>query len=143
MSPGLVSSLQQVNHIFTPSGIVCIPSVPVRSGGQAVSWLLGVPGASACLLEAAVPYSMAACDEKLAAVHTSGYCSREVCELRENATLYGFFLPPFVNFQARVISVLFCFVPLVFVNFRRDSSTRGGSVLSMYWKHSKYSTIIR
>lgn len=50
-----------------------------RSGGQAISWVLGVPGASACLLEATIPYSTKACDEKMAAgPPTPGYCSREV-----------------------------------------------------------------
>lgn len=50
-----------------------------RSGGQALSWVLGVPGASACLLEATVPYSTTACDEKMAAGPPApGYCSREV-----------------------------------------------------------------
>lgn len=50
-----------------------------RSGGQAVSWLIGVPRASACILEVTVPYSMAACREKMAAGPPAlGYCSPEV-----------------------------------------------------------------
>ncbi|CAN0383707.1 unnamed protein product, partial [Hapterophycus canaliculatus] len=55
-----------------------------RSGGQAISWLLGVSGASACLLEATVPYALKACEEKMAAGPPApGYCSREVSSAAE------------------------------------------------------------
>lgn len=45
--------------------------------------MLGVPGASTCLLEATIPYSFKAFDEKMAAGPPApGYCSREVkCSL--------------------------------------------------------------
>lgn len=57
----------------------CDTTKNTRSGGQAISWLLGVSGASACLLEASIPYSLKACEEKMAAGPPApGYCSREV-----------------------------------------------------------------
>ncbi|CAN0083872.1 unnamed protein product, partial [Ectocarpus fasciculatus] len=50
-----------------------------RAGGQAISWLLGVPGASACLLEATIPYCFKAFEDRMAAgSRAPGYCSREV-----------------------------------------------------------------
>lgn len=54
-----------------------------RSGGQALSWMLGVPGAGSCLLEVTVPYSAAAFDEKLVAgPAVPSYVSREVKHAR-------------------------------------------------------------
>lgn len=49
-----------------------------------MSWLLGVPGASACLLEATVPYSKVACEERMAIMATvpPSYCSKEVRVVR-------------------------------------------------------------
>ncbi|CAM9302002.1 unnamed protein product, partial [Sphacelaria rigidula] len=55
--------------------------LPGRSGGKAISWMLGVPGASACLLEATVPYSAAASNELMGGgPPKKRYCSPEVAE---------------------------------------------------------------
>eukprot|EP00904_Undaria_pinnatifida_P000511 jgi/Undpi1/10460/HiC_scaffold_29.g12910.m1 len=60
--------------------VVC-PREGYRSGGQALSWMLGVPGAGSCLLEVTVPYSAAAFDEKLVAgPAVPSYVSREAAE---------------------------------------------------------------
>lgn len=68
-----------------------------RSGGQAVSWLIGIPRASACILEATVPYSMAACREKIAAGPPAlGYCSPEVSKCRR-LIVHSFFF--FITYE--------------------------------------------
>eukprot|EP00752_Nemacystus_decipiens_P018478 g16568.t1 len=79
MVPDDASSLLRAVYDAKPTPQVCVTTT--GSGGQALSWVLGVPGASACLLEATVPYSTKACDEKMAAGPSApGYCSREAAE---------------------------------------------------------------
>eukprot|EP00903_Cladosiphon_okamuranus_P013749 g12799.t2 len=79
MVPDDASSLLRAVYDAKPTPQVCLTTT--GSGGQALSWVLGVPGASACLLEATVPYSTKACDEKMAAGPPApGYCSREAAE---------------------------------------------------------------
>ncbi|CAM9633555.1 unnamed protein product, partial [Choristocarpus tenellus] len=57
---------------------VCVSNT--GSGGQALAWMLGVPGASTCLLEATVPYCMAASQERVGVIPDGGYCSQSVAD---------------------------------------------------------------
>ncbi len=62
-------------------------SVWVTGGGaQVIPWLFTVPGASACLIEASVPYSYAALSDVLGSLPTQ-CCSAETAELIAEAAL--------------------------------------------------------
>ncbi|CAM9210280.1 unnamed protein product [Scytosiphon promiscuus] len=79
MVPEDAATLLRAVYAAKPTPQLCVTTT--GSGGQAISWLLGVSGASACLLEATVPYALKACDEKMAAGPSApGYCSREAAE---------------------------------------------------------------
>ncbi|CAM9743791.1 unnamed protein product [Ectocarpus sp. 6 AP-2014] len=85
MVPDDASALIRAVYDSKPTPQVCVSTA--GAGGQAISWLLGVPGASACLLEATVPYCFKAFEDRMAAgSRAPGYCSREAAEgLARNA----------------------------------------------------------
>ncbi|CAM9967304.1 unnamed protein product, partial [Discosporangium mesarthrocarpum] len=75
--PSDVHSLLEALYASPKPPKLCVSTT--GSGGQAIAWMLGVPGASSCLLEASVPYSTASTDEKTGGIG-GGYCSQAAAD---------------------------------------------------------------